>query len=256
MPRRPRSQSSTPSPDEADSLFADLLEDEIGVSEGEANDANEAGDDGGMGKSGIPPAIAYQSADAATAPETALDDPELPFWLALNRVCGIGPARFRLLLEGFGSARGAWEAGPADWQAAGLDSRSVSALEQQRGRIEPEAEVERFVRLHIGALRTIDPAYPRLLQEIPLPPPVLYVRGTLGAADEWALAIVGTRRASWRGRRSRLSVGWRAASTPSRIRRRWRRAAGPSRYSAADPTWSIPLKTRNWRRVSSSRARF
>jgi DNA processing protein len=191
MPRRPRSQSSTPSPDEADSLFADLLDDEIGVSDGEANDA---GDAGGMGKSGIPPAIAYQSASAT--PETALDDPDLPYWLALNRVRGIGPARFRLLLEGFGSARGAWEVGPADWQAVGLDSRSVAALEQQRGRIEPEAEVERLVRLHIGAVRTIDPAYPRLLQEIPLPPPVLYVRGTLAPADEWALAIVGTRRAS------------------------------------------------------------
>src|SRR6185312_6758372 len=194
MPRRPRSQSSTPAPDDADSLFADLLDDEIGASEDEADEANKAGDDGGMGKSGIPPAIAYQSASAA--PETALDDPDLPYWLALNRVRGIGPARFRLLLEGFGSARGAWEAGPTDWQAAGLDSRSVAALEQQRRRIEPEAEVERLVRLHIGAVRTIDPAYPRLLLEIPLPPPVLYVRGTLAPADEWALAIVGTRRAS------------------------------------------------------------
>ena len=196
MPRRPRSQSSTPSPDEANSLFADLLDDEIGASDDEANGANDAGDDGGMGKSGIPPAIAYQSASAATAPETALDDPDLPYWLALNRVRGIGPARFRLLLEGFGSARGVWKAGPADWQAAGLDARSVAALAQQREHIEPEAEVERLVRLHIGALRTIDPAYPQLLQEIPLPPPVLYVRGTLAPADEWALAIVGTRRAS------------------------------------------------------------
>ncbi|HKW23797.1 MAG TPA: DNA-processing protein DprA, partial [Ktedonobacterales bacterium] len=50
------------------------------------------------------------------------------------------------------------------------------------------------------AVRTIDPAYPRLLQEIPLPPPVLYVRGTLAPADEWALAIVGTRRASAYGK--------------------------------------------------------
>jgi len=194
MPRRPRSQSSTPAPDDADSLFADLLDDEIGASEDEADEANKAGDDSGIGKSGIPPAIAYQSASAA--PETALDDPDLPYWLALNRVRGIGPARFRLLLEGFGSARGAWEAGSTDWQAAGLDSRSVAALEQQRRRIEPEAEVARLVRLNIGAVRVIDPAYPRLLQEIPLPPPVLYVRGTLAPADEWALAIVGTRRAS------------------------------------------------------------
>ncbi len=195
MPRHPRSQSSTPPPDDVDSLFADLLDDEIGAVDGEANEAG-ANSDGDA--SGIPPAITYQSASAA--PETALDDPDLPYWLALNRVRGIGPARFRLLLEGFGSARGAWEAGPADWQAAGLDTRSVGALEQQRVRIEPEAEVERLIKLHIGALRTIDPAYPRLLREIPLPPPVLYVRGTLAPADEWALAIVGTRRASSYGK--------------------------------------------------------
>src|SRR5690242_11064324 len=159
MPRRPRSQSSTPSPDAADSLFAELLDDEIGASDGEANDG---GGDGSVGKSGIPPAIAYQSASAT--PETALDDPDLPYWLALNRVRGIGPARFRLLLEGFGSARGAWEATPADWQAAGLDTRTVAALEKQRRSIEPAAEVERLLRLRVGALRTIDPTYPRLLQ--------------------------------------------------------------------------------------------
>ncbi len=197
MPRRPRTQPPTPPPDDAESLFAELLDDDIGVSDGEAGEADHLAN---AGNSGIPPAIAYQTPSAAQAPETALGDPDLPYWLALNRVRGIGPARFQLLLEGFGSARGAWEVGPLDWQAAGLDARSVAALEQQRQRIEPEAEVERLVKLRVGALRTIDPAYPRLLQEIPLPPPVLYVRGSLSPADEWALAIVGTRRASAYGK--------------------------------------------------------
>ncbi|HEX5440744.1 MAG TPA: hypothetical protein VFW76_07660, partial [Ktedonobacterales bacterium] len=93
MPRRPRAQSSAPSSDDADSLFADLLDDEIGASDDEAEEADKAGDDDATRKSGIPPAIGYQSASAA--PETALDDPDLPYWLALNRVRGIGPARFR-----------------------------------------------------------------------------------------------------------------------------------------------------------------
>ena len=199
MPRRSRSQSDTP-PAASDTLFADLLDDEVGVSGDEAGDTDGTATTAKSGVTGIPPAIAYQPADAASAPETALDDPDLPYWLALNRVRGIGPARFRLLLEGFGSARGAWEATPADWQAAGLDTRTVAALEKQRRGIEPAAEVERLLRLRVGALRTIDPAYPRLLQEIPLPPPVLYVRGGLAPQDEWALAIVGTRRASPYGR--------------------------------------------------------
>jgi DNA processing protein len=199
MPHAPhaRRSHSLPSPDDADSLFAELLDDEVGESEETDDGAQEVAR--GAATRGIPPAISYQSA-ATTMPDTALDDPDLPYWLALNRVRGIGPARFRLLLEGFGSAHEAWRATLADWQAAGLDARTAASFERQRQSIEPEAEVERLLTLHVGALRLIDPAYPRLLQEIPLPPPVLYVRGTLAPADEWAVAIVGTRRASAYGK--------------------------------------------------------
>ncbi|KUK92384.1 MAG: DNA protecting protein DprA, partial [Anaerolineaceae bacterium 46_22] len=38
--------------------------------------------------------------------------------------------------------------------------------------------------------------YPRLLREIDQSPPVIYVKGTLTPADEFAIAIVGTRRVS------------------------------------------------------------
>ena len=45
-----------------------------------------------------------------------------------------------------------------------------------------------------------DPNYPRLLKEIPQPPPVLYIKGNLKTEDEWALAVVGTRSASAYGK--------------------------------------------------------
>ena len=45
-----------------------------------------------------------------------------------------------------------------------------------------------------------DKTYPALLKEIDHPPPVLYVIGTLTDADRFALAIVGTRKASVYGR--------------------------------------------------------
>ncbi len=130
----------------------------------------------------------------------AMDDPDLPYWLALNRVKGSGPARFTLLLDTFGSVRAAWEATPADWRHAGLDERTTTALERQRRGIVPEAELERLRTLRVGALRVIDDGYPRLLREIPAPPPVLYVRGRLTPDDELALGIVGTRQASAYGR--------------------------------------------------------
>ena len=45
------------------------------------------------------------------------------------------------------------------------------------------------------------PEYPRMLQSIPDPPTLLYVRGALTPADETAVALVGSRRASPYGRR-------------------------------------------------------
>jgi DNA processing protein len=148
----------------------------------------------------IPPAIPYASLDDLPMPGDDLSNPDLPYWLALNRVKGIGPARFRLLLDAFGSAAEVWSGSPSGWQAAGLDARTTAAFEQQRPTIVPEAELERLIRLRVRALRFIDPGYPKLLSEIPLPPAVLYVRGEMMAEDEWALAVVGTRRASAYGR--------------------------------------------------------
>ncbi|MFI5272373.1 MAG: DNA-processing protein DprA [Ktedonobacterales bacterium] len=147
-----------------------------------------------------PPAIAYAAAGDVPSPEHDLSDPDLPFWLALNRVKGIGPARFRLLLDAFMTAEAAWGASVAGWQAAGLDARTAGSFEQQRRRIVPQAEIERLVKLRIGALRFTDAAYPRLLREIALPPPLIYVRGRLAPEDDWAVAVVGTRRASAYGR--------------------------------------------------------
>lgn len=78
-------------------------------------------------------------------------DPDLPYWLALNKVRGIGPARFRLLLDAFGCAQAAWDGDPADWLAAGLDGRTVAGFTEQRRHIEPHAEVEQLIKLRVQA---------------------------------------------------------------------------------------------------------
>jgi DNA processing protein len=153
---------------------------------------------------GIPPARPYLD-DPAIAPEPMpagceRADADLPWWLALNRVRGVGPVRFQLLLEAFGSARAAWGASSADWRAVGIDERTAAFFARQRAKIQPEAELETLARLRVAALRLMDPAYPRLLKEIPAPPPLIYVRGRLEPGDELALAVVGTRRVTAYGR--------------------------------------------------------
>ena len=127
-----------------------------------------------------------------------MDDRERACWVAFNRVPGIGVARFRLLLERFGSLAAAWQAPPRDLAQAGLDRRALDALLAARPQLRPERELERVGRLRAKVVTWHDAAYPPLLAAIPDPPPVLYVRGRL-AADQ-ALAIVGTRRATLYGR--------------------------------------------------------
>ena len=58
----------------------------------------------------------------------------------------------------------------------------------------------------------LDDIYPRILREIPGPPPVLYYRGSLPAQDEPTVAIVGTRRATSYGREATLRIATELAA--------------------------------------------
>lgn len=192
MARRARIEVSQEHPPEEDIAAA------YSAPSGAASTLAEAGE----GASFAPRAVAYAQPSTAPDPQGDFADPDLPYWVALNRVKGIGPARFKLLVDAFGTAEAAWAASAAGWQEAGLDARTAASFDQQRRRIVPEAELERLRKLRVGAVRLPDPDYPRLLREIPLPPPVLYVRGQLRNEDELAVAIVGTRRATVYGRQA------------------------------------------------------
>src|SRR5690606_24717785 len=125
---------------------------------------------------------------------------ETEFWLGFHLVPGIGATRVARLLEHFGSLAAAWEANVEELRAAGLSERVAGKLVATRRRISLERELERIARAGVSLVTLADPAYPRLLREIPSPPLLLYVRGTLTPADEHSIGIVGTRRASAYGR--------------------------------------------------------
>lgn len=125
---------------------------------------------------------------------------DTPYWVAFHRIPGIGPARFARLVEHFGSLQHAWSAASGELAACGLDPKSVEGIVAARASISPEAEWERVWRLGATVLTWAAPEYPALLREIPAAPPVLYVKGSLAPEDAWAVAVVGTRRASAYGR--------------------------------------------------------
>lgn len=133
--------------------------------------------------------------DAATA---QIAD-ERAYWAAFVEVTHVGPARIQRLLTTFGSLERAWQADAAALRHA-LDERSAESLIATRKKVDPLQRLERFERDGIQVLTAIDPGYPRLLRQIPAPPPVLFVRGELLPNDDCAVAIVGTRRSTSYGR--------------------------------------------------------
>jgi DNA processing protein len=134
---------------------------------------------------------------------------DVRFWVGFSKVPGIGAARLRALLDYFGGLEAAWLAPIHELQAAGLDRRSILNLVEVRDGLDLAAEVGRLARAGVKVTTWEDAAYPPNLRQVYNPPPVLYVRGSIETRDEWAVALVGTRRASVYGKEAAqmLSAG-------------------------------------------------
>lgn len=127
-----------------------------------------------------------------------MNDPR--FWVGFNLIPQIGSGKVRRLLDHFGDLATAWKAGAHDLAAAGLDQRALNNQLKERSRLDLDREVQKIARAGACILTWQDQKYPALLRQIPDSPPVLYVKGELTPADDFAIAVVGTRRATAYGR--------------------------------------------------------
>jgi len=125
---------------------------------------------------------------------------DIKYWVGFSLIPGIGRVRFAQMENYFGNLENAWQASPADLKHSGLDSNAIRALTTWRPKISLEAEMEKIDRYGVKVFTCHDPGYPTRLKEIYDYPPLIYVRGSLLAEDEWCLAVVGTRRATVYGR--------------------------------------------------------
>ncbi|MDQ2906512.1 MAG: DNA-processing protein DprA [Chloroflexota bacterium] len=140
-------------------------------------------------------------APAPYYPSEALSLDELAYWIAFSRVIGIGPVYFKRLLDFFHEEiRLAWKADRRDLAQAGLGQKLIESFLKQRAAIEPLHELERLERRRIRVITWKDATYPPALRKTPSAPFVLYTCGVLSREDQFALAIVGTRRMSAYGR--------------------------------------------------------
>lgn len=122
------------------------------------------------------------------------------YWVGFNLVRGIGPAKVRALLDHFGNLQQAWHAAADDLKSAGLDRRAIESLITARSTIDLHRAMAAIDAAGIATLCWDDDNYPPRLRDIANPPPLLYVRGDIVPADGWAIAMVGTRRATAYGR--------------------------------------------------------
>jgi DNA processing protein len=120
--------------------------------------------------------------------------------VAFSLVKGIGAVRFQAILNFFGDPQIAWGAPGEALREAGLSDKVVENVIELRTSIDLDVIWEQLQAKGITVLIQTDDAYPRRLREIEQPPPVIYQMGELTEGDEWAVAVVGTRRLTAYGR--------------------------------------------------------
>jgi DNA processing protein len=121
---------------------------------------------------------------------------EKKYWIGFNLVRGIGAVRFQQIQSYFGELSIAWNAPAEAFNEVGLPNRALKNFLELRNQIDLDQLYESILEKNVTVLTLLDDEYPRLLKEIDQAPPVIYVKGTLTPADEFAVAIVGTRRVS------------------------------------------------------------
>ena len=126
-------------------------------------------------------------------------DAERRYLVAFQHVPYLGPSTLGRLRDVFGSAETAWHADGRRLRGV-IQERAAASLESVRKELDVNKVMDGVERDGIGVVTIDDDAYPALLRQIHLPPPVLFVRGALSGNDDDAVAIVGTRQISPYGR--------------------------------------------------------
>lgn len=110
------------------------------------------------------------------------------------------PRTANLLLQKFGTPEAVFAASPHELAAIPELTEKQAIRLADPSFIPTESQLRYLERARVRIVVRGSEEYPRNLTEIPDPPPVLFVRGTLLESDRFAVAIVGSRHASPYGR--------------------------------------------------------
>jgi len=132
---------------------------------------------------------------------------EKAYWVGWNLVKGIGSVRFKQLLDFFGSAELAWNAPGSALLSAGIPPKVIERHRQLKNQVDLDRIMEKISANAIHIVTWKENDYPRRLKEINQSPPVLFIQGSINVEDDWAVAVVGTRRVTPYGRQVADELG-------------------------------------------------
>ena len=118
------------------------------------------------------------------------------YWVGFNLVKGIGSVRFQQIQSYFGDLSVAWHAPVEVFQQVGLPAGVLKNFFKLRQELDIDKYYDNILQQDVTVLTPLEEDYPHLLGQIDQAPPVIYIKGELTPADEFSVAIVGTRRVS------------------------------------------------------------
>ncbi len=132
----------------------------------------------------------------------------------LTMVPGVGPHTYRALLERFGAVSKVLDASVAALRdVPGVGPKLAARIAEARREIDSQDELACCRDAGVQVVAQGASSYPPSLEDIPDPPPLLYVRGSFEPRDQLAIALVGSRRCSPYG----LRIAERLASALARV---------------------------------------
>ena len=123
---------------------------------------------------------------------------ESAYWLAWSKIPRVGPILLKRMWQQFNSLETAWKATPeALGKIEGFGPKLINTIQQQRSQINPPELLKQHLQKNPQFWTPSDDNYPRLLLEIPSPPPLLYYQGQVNLLENKGntpmVGIVGTR---------------------------------------------------------------
>jgi DNA processing protein len=138
---------------------------------------------------------------------------ELSYWLALQRVVGVGTILAKRLIDHFGEPQAIFSAQERELrEVEGVGRHVITSLKHFDAWKEVKREEELIAKYQVDVITMKDRRYPQNLLNTNDPPPLLYIRGEILKKDDLAVALVGSRMAGEYGKMATEKISYDLAA--------------------------------------------